>query len=105
MEKSDNKCMQCKRAITISNTLVIENRKLALTADSKYFIDRDDVADILVHKGPDQKTLLMKNLTNKQWLVETPSGKSKILNPMESMPVKTGMKISFVSFNKKGEIL
>lgn len=105
VEKGDNKCMQCKRAITISNTLVIENRKLALTADSKYFIDRDDVADILVHKSPDQRTLLMKNLTKKQWLVETPSGKSKILNPMESMPVKTGMKISFVSFNKKGEII
>ena len=85
--------------------MVIENRKLALTADSKYFIDRDDVADILVHKSPDQRTLLMKNLTKKQWLVETPSGKSKILNPLESMPVKTGMKISFVSFNKKGEII
>lgn len=102
---SQNKCMQCGRPVTVSNTLVIEGRKLALTADSKYYLDRDDTADILVHKSQDQKTLLMQNLTNKQWLVETPSGKSKVLNPKESMPVKSGMKISFVSFNKKGEII
>lgn len=105
VEKNDQKCMQCQRAFTISNILAIEDRKLALTADSRYFLDRDDVADILVHKSSsDPKVLLMKNLTPKQWLVETPSGKSKILNPNESMPVKTGMKISFVAFNKKGEI-
>lgn len=100
-----NKCMQCHRPITIQNKLIIEDRELALTPDSKYYINRDDVADILVHLSSDQKTLLMKNLTEKQWLVETPSGKSKILSPQESMPVRTGMKISFVAFNKKGHII
>ncbi len=105
-DTAENKCMQCHRAINISNSLVIEDRQLALTADSKYYIDRNDVADILVHKSQTNPgLLLMKNLTTKQWLVETPSGKSKVLNPQESMPVKTGMKISFVAFNKKGEII
>lgn len=104
VEKDENKCMQCMHPIKSSNTLVIENRKLALTPDSKFFIDRDDVADILVHKSPSGQTLMLKNLTEKQWLVETPSGNSKVLNPNESMPVRTGMKISFVAFNKRGEI-
>jgi hypothetical protein len=69
------------------------------------YIDLDKKPDIEVGSVPgDKYPVQLKNITNGNWTVETPSGKLKAIEPNQMMPVKAGLKVSLTG-TVKGEIV
>lgn len=102
-------CMDCGKALDVTDRLKIGNRQVILTIGTEIYLDRDNIADAEVVDSPKgDGTAWIKNLSPNQWSVETPSGKLKAVDPKGILPVKTGLKITFGSFqgeNFKGEII
>lgn len=88
------KCINRNCNIDISQRLIINNRSLPLTNKTEIFIDNDNVPDAVVTVDTN-KVLLLQNISNDKWTVETPSGKVKTVEPQGVMPVKAGLKITF----------
>ena len=105
------KCINCGKDIDTTKQLKLNNRSLILTAGTKLYIDNDNIPDAEVDFFPSDKNLLViRNLTQSSWNVDTPSGKVKVVNPNEFLPILNGLKISFGSSVKgivgaKGEII
>ncbi len=93
-----SKCINCGKDIDTTKKLVINNRNLIITPGTKLYIDNDNIADAEVDVFPnDARLLIIRNLTNANWNVDTPSGKVKVVKPNDFMPVLNGLKISFGS--------
>ncbi len=105
------KCINCGKEIDVSKKMKIGTRELIITAGTKLYIDNDNKPDAEVDFFPTDKNLLViRNLTDGIWNVDTPSGKVKVVNPKDILPVLNGLKISFGSSIKgsigaKGEII
>lgn len=99
-------CINRNCNIDISWRLVINNRLLPLTNKTGIFIDNDNIPDAIVTVDANN-VLLIQNISNDKWTVETPSGKVKIVEPRGVMPVKEGLKIIFKirEIPYKGEII
>lgn len=110
MDANNYKCINCGKTIDVSKRLKYGLRELILTPHTKLFIDKDNTPDAEVDFFPNNKNLLiLKNLTNGSWTVDTPKGKVKLVKPGEFMPILNGLKISFGTSlpndpNAKGEI-
>ena len=104
------KCINCGKDIDTSKQLKIGTRSMILTPGTKLYIDNDNTPDAEVDYFPTDKNLLViRNLAEASWNVDTPSGKVKVVKPKEFMPILPGLKISFGSSIKgavgaKGEI-
>ena len=86
--------MNCSRVFNTSNALQFsDTRQVSLTKGTKIFVDRDNTPDIEVFEK--EQSLWLKNLTEVSWQCTTTSGKIKMVVPLDSLPVKTGIKISF----------
>ena len=111
MEGNNHKCINCGKDIDTSKQLKLNNRNLILTAGTKLYIDNDNIPDAEVDFFPSDKNLLViRNLTQSSWNVDTPSGKVKVVKPNEFLPILNGLKISFGSSIKgatgaKGEVI
>ena len=91
-------CINCGQNVNANRQLKINNRSLILTPGTKLYIDNDNVADGEVDVFPkDNKLYVIRNLTAAAWHVDTPSGKVKVVEPRDFMPVLNGLKISFGS--------
>ena len=105
------KCINCGKDIDISKQLKLGVRSQILTAGTKLYIDNDNKPDAEVDFFPTDKNLLvLRNLTEASWNVDTPSGKVKVVAPGDFLPILNGLKISFGSSIKgaigaKGEIM
>lgn len=88
------KCMDCGKDVDLSKRLLIANRSLPLTEGTHIYIDNDNVPDGIVTTDAGG-FMLIKNLSDETWTVETPSGKVKTVGAQEILPVKEGLKISF----------
>ena len=105
------KCINCGKDIDTSKQLKIGTRSLILTPGTKLYIDNDNTPDAEVDYYPTDKNLLViRNLAEASWNVDTPSGKVKVVNPKDFLPILPGLKISFGSSIKgaigaKGEII
>lgn len=98
-------CMCCGKPFTISGIMKINDRKILLTPEKKVYIDMDNKPDIQVISIPgDRYPVQLKNITTNNWVVETPSGKIKPIEPNKAMPVKVGLKVSLTGAIK-GEII
>ena len=106
-----HKCINCGYDIDISKRMKLGARSLILTPDTKLYIDNDNIPDGEVGVFPnDKEKYFIRNLTPSSWHIDTPSGKVKVVNPNDIMPVLDGLKISFGSSVKgalgaKGEIV
>ena len=100
------KCMNCGAEIDLSRRLVFSNRSLPLTNKTAIYLDNDNKPDGMVIVD-NTGFPLIKNVSSETWTVETPSGKIKIVNPQEIIPIKKGLKISFRVHTTpyKGEVL
>ena len=99
------KCMCCDKPFTLSGILKLNNRKILLTPGTKLFVDMDNKPDVqVIAILGDKYPVQLKNITTTNWTVETPSGKLKSVEPNQSMPVKTGLKVN-LGGTTKGEIL
>lgn len=111
MDENNHKCINCGKDIDTTKQLKLNNRSLILTAGTKLYIDNDNVPDAEVDFFPSDKNLLViRNLTNSSWNVDTPSGKVKVVKPNDFLPILNGLKISFGYSIKgatgaKGEII
>lgn len=99
------KCMCCDKSFALSGGLKISNRTIPLTPGTKVYIDMDNKPDVqVVIISGDKYPVQLKNITTNNWTVETPSGKLKQIEPGQSMPVKAGLKVTFIG-TTKGEII
>ncbi len=113
VDTNDNnlKCINCGKDVDISKQMKLGTRTQILTAGTKLYIDNDNTPDAEVDYFPTDKNLLViRNLTEASWNVDTPSGKVKVVAPGEFLPILNGLKISFGSSIKgapgaKGEII
>lgn len=111
MDENNHKCINCDKEIDTTKRLKLNNRNLILTAGTKLYIDNDNIPDAEVDFFPSDKNLLViRNLTQSTWNVDTPSGKVKVVKPNEFLPILNGLKISFGSSIKgatgaKGEVI
>lgn len=104
IDDGKDKCIFCEKAIDVSQKIKIGNRNIILTPKSRVYINEGTTHDAIVGLSPkDNTTLTLTNVSNDQWSVETPSGKVRLLNSKETMPVLNGMKITFRQ--GKGEIV
>lgn len=89
------KCMCCGKTFNIPGTLQINDRKVLLTPNTKVYVDMDNKPDIQVINVPgDRYPIQLRNITTNNWVVETPSGKIRSVEPNMSMPVKAGLKVN-----------
>lgn len=89
------KCMCCGKRFDIAGALQIGDRRILLTPSTKAYVDMDNKPDMLVTKVPgDRYPTQLRNLTSSKWVVETPSGKIRTVEPNMTMPVKAGLKVS-----------
>lgn len=108
---SNLKCINCGKDIDVSKQLKIGTRTLLLTPSTKLYIDNDNTPDAEVDYFPTDKNLLViRNLSDDKWHVDTPSGKVKVVPPGEFLPILNGLKINFGTSIKgaagaKGEII
>lgn len=111
LKAGNHKCINCGKEIDTSRQLKINSRNLILTPGTKLYIDNDNIPDGKVDVFPNDKNLcIIRNLTDSSWHVDTPSGKVKVVEQNDFMPVLNGLKISFGSSIKgapgaKGEII
>ncbi len=103
-------CINCGQIVDAAKRLKYGMRELILTPKTKLFIDKNNIPDAEVDFFPTDKNLLiLRNLTNDTWNVDTPKGKVKVVQPNGFMPILNGLKISFGQSlpndpNAKGEI-
>lgn len=96
MDAQNYTCINCGQPIDVSKRLKYGTRELILTPKTKLFLDKDNTADGEVDFFPsDKRLLVIINLTNGTWTVDTPKGKVKVVKPGDFMPVLNGLKISF----------
>lgn len=89
------KCMCCGKPFNIAGTLQINDRNVLLTPNTKVYVDMDNKPDIQVINVPgDRYPIQLRNITTNNWVVETPSGKIRSVDPNMSMPVKAGLKVN-----------
>lgn len=101
--EESGKCMDCGASIGTSRRLKIGTRSVLLTKGTKVYLDNDNIADAEVVEHPSDATkLLLKNISPNAWTAETPSGKIKVVQSGEMMPINQGIKIAFAS-TLKGE--
>ena len=92
------KCMCCGKPFNIAGTLQINDRKVLLTPKTKVYVDMDNKPDIQVINVPgDRYPIQLRNITTNNWVVETPSGKIRSVEPNMSMPVKAGLKVNLTA--------
>lgn len=97
--------MCCGKNFAISGALKINDRKVLLTPDTKVYIDMDNKPDVQVVAVPgDRYPVQLRNITTNKWVVETPMGKIKSVEPNMMMPVKAGLKVNLTGVIK-GEII
>ena len=106
IEDSTNpKCMCCGKSFALPGALRLPDRNVLLTPRTKVYIDLDNKPDIEVVAVPgDRYPVQLKNITTLKWIVETPSGKLKSIEPGQMMPIKAGLKVSLTG-TLKGEII
>lgn len=104
-DTANPQCMCCGKSFALSGMLKLTDRTIPLTPQTKVFLDMDNKPDIQVIsvKG-DKYPVQLHNITINNWTVETPSGKLKVVEPNNTMPVKAGLKVNFGG-TIKGEII
>lgn len=103
--EESGKCMDCGASVDTSLRLKIGARSVMLTKGTMIYLDTDNIADAEVVAHPsDPNKLLLKNISPSSWTAETPSGKIKVVESGEMMPINPGIKIAFTS-SIKGEFI
>lgn len=89
------KCMCCGKSFPIAGVVQINDRNVLLTSGTKVYVDMDNKPDIqVVSVSDDRYPVQLKNITTNNWVVETPSGKLRTIEPNMTMPVKAGLKVN-----------
>jgi len=99
-------CINCGRPVEVKFRLQTNDHGiLALTPKKIVLLGKikEPVAVVRVSKK-NAEIVAMQNLAQAKWVVETPDGKLKDINPTEFLPLEKGMKIYFAQ-HEKGEII
>lgn len=94
-------CISCGKGFTVAGTFEIGKRSLLLSPGTMVYVDLDNKPDMKVEKVEGSKyPVQLRNTTDTNWTVETPSGKLKSIAPNELVPVKEGLKITILGTTK-----
>lgn len=94
-------CISCGKGFTVAGTFEIGKRSLLLSPGTMVYVDFDNKPDMKVEKVEGSKyPVQLRNTTDTNWTVETPSGKLKSIAPNELVPVKEGLKITILGTTK-----
>lgn len=88
-------CTECRKPLHIQNYISTNNHGVIVISHKKLIYlgkATKPVGKIVINK---QNNLLLQNLSNNTWLVETTSGKIRKVASNDYMPIKTGLKITF----------
>lgn len=106
LDVTNNKCdcLFCEKPINVSRKIHFNNRDIYLTPKTLVYVNDNLKADGLVGvSSKDPNTLTLANIGKEQWSVDLPNGKTVIVAPQETMPVRNGFKVAFGS--TKAEII
>ncbi len=92
--KAKHKCMNCGKEVDLQKRLVVGKRSLPLTKNTPVYMG-DGNAPVGIVTTDSNGFMIIKNISNETWGVETPNGKVKTVAPHEILPVKEGLKINF----------
>lgn len=97
----DTKCMNCNKQMNIAGGLKFADSTIWLTPGTIVYLgfNNEPTARVVTVPG-DKYPIQIQNITTGQWMVETPSGKLKPIDPQGLMPVKAGLKVAFNSTTK-----
>ena len=90
------KCMECGASFDITRRLALADRSIVLTPGTNVFIDMDNIVDMKIQTATNGE-MMLQNVSNNSWSVETPSGKIRVVNVNDFLPARPGLKISFGS--------
>lgn len=88
-----SRCMNCGKAFDTSLRLIMPGRELPLTNMTQLFFGTENTPKGRV-ANDSAGNVLIQNISNERWAVETPSGKLKTVETQGFMPAKPGLKIS-----------
>jgi DNA-binding helix-hairpin-helix protein with protein kinase domain len=92
-------CLECGRQVIVKYLIdIVDYGKILLSPQKVVYVGPQDkpIAIIRTNKT-DPSVWALQNISDKEWVVETPSGKLKSVKPQEVMPTKPGLKITFMS--------
>ena len=87
-------CIECGAKFDIRRRLSLSDRSAILTPGTNIFVDMDYQPDIKVQTSQDSE-MLLQNIYNNSWNVETPSGKIRVVKVNDWLPARPGLKIAF----------
>ena len=87
-------CIECGAKFDIKRRLSLSDRSAILTPGTNIFVDMDNQPDIKVQTSQDGE-MLLQNISNNSWNVETPSGKIRVVKVNDWLPARPGLKIAF----------
>ncbi|MGM9684806.1 MAG: serine/threonine protein kinase, partial [Bacteroidaceae bacterium] len=90
------KCIECGAGFDITRRLALADRSIVLTPGTNVFIDMDNIVDMKIQTATNGE-MMLQNVSNNSWSVETPSGKIRVVNVNDFLPARPGLKISFGS--------
>lgn len=97
-------CMECGRAVQVSYYVETQYGRISLSPKKNLYLGHEKKPVAIVRRDKENPSLwALQNLSEKNWSVETSSGKIRNVAPTEIMPVKPGLKITFMQ-GEKGEI-
>lgn len=88
--------MECGASFDITRRLALADRSIVLTPGTNVFIDMDNIVDMKIQTATNGE-MMLQNVSNNSWSVETPSGKIRVVNVNDFLPARPGLKISFGS--------
>ena len=99
------KCMNCDTPIQISGGIKMPKRTAWLTPGTIFYLNQDNkpTAQIVTVPG-DKYPVQIQNMSENEWIVQTPSGRLNKVTPKATMPVKADLKVKFDS-NHEGIII
>ncbi len=102
--QSPNTCVECGKPLYIPCCINTKYGKIAISPQKKIYLGElpEPIAIVCV-KNTEPSIWEIQNISEKSWMIETPSGKIKEVAKGEVMPAKIGLKITF-NQQEKGEI-
>lgn len=98
VDQNAPKCMNCDSQFQLIGRIQLPRRMALLTPGSLFYLNSDNNPTARVVTVPgDKYPVQLQNMTENEWIVETPSGRLNKVISKGFMPVKAGLKIKFDS--------
>lgn len=97
ISENDTECIHCSNSNVLQFRLISKNHgNIVLTPRKEIYLGTSNFPVAVVKTNKKDPSILgLMNISSSEWIVETPSGKTKEVKVNEVMPTKVGLKIKF----------